>query len=40
MIEYIQNIAYDLQKPPHGGDLSYAGFVYGEPKEGWIDLST
>ena len=40
MIEHLRNLVIDLEKSRHGGDLSYASFVYGEPKEGWIDLST
>ena len=26
--------------PPHGGDLAYAGQIFGIPAEGWLDLST
>ena len=39
MTTHLQSPAYDLEKPPHGGDLSHASLVYGEPKGGWIDLS-
>ena len=40
MIEHIRNLAIDVEGARNGGNVSYANFVYGEPKEGWVDLST
>jgi cobalamin biosynthetic protein CobC len=28
------------RSPRHGGDLDYATAVYGQPRDGWLDLST